>query len=51
MKRQTEKDKRQSFELHRETLRALSKQEAGTVVGGITTTVMKSFCGVSQCYC
>ncbi len=39
------------LELNRETLRALTDKEAGAAIGGITTTVRKSFCGVTQCYC
>jgi len=47
----SKRDNRKSLKLHRETLQALSEQEASNVVAGITTTVRPSFCAVSQCFC
>ncbi|HVR11664.1 MAG TPA: hypothetical protein VMW75_26710 [Thermoanaerobaculia bacterium] len=51
MKRKSMEDNRKILELNRETLRALSEQDASKVVAGITTTVRKSFCAISQCFC
>lgn len=50
-KRKSRRDNRKTLELSRETLLALSEQEASNVVAGITTTVRPSFCGVTMCFC
>jgi hypothetical protein len=47
----SKRDNRKRLKLNRETLQALSDQEAINVVAGITTTVRPSFCHVTQCFC
>ena len=42
---------RKILKLNRETLRALSEEEASKVMAGITTTVRPSFCHITQCFC